>query len=195
MKKITVNPRAQLGQVHVYHGNGKGKSTAALGLAIRAAGQGKKVGIVYFDKGGTFYGERATLTLLRKAPADRGFKPHIRFWVTGLIRFRPGKPFRFGVSAADKKEAERGLKIAKDLFEKKYDLVIMDEINTAAGLKMVSEKAVLSLLKKKPVNTEVVMTGRTCPASFIKRADLVTEMKLEKHYFYKGIPARQGIEF
>lgn len=186
MKKIKLNSRAVLGQIHVYHGDGKGKSTAALGLAIRAAGQGKKVGIVYFDKGGQFYGERNILDSL---------KPAIRYWVTGLVRFQPGKPFRFGVSAADKKEAACGLKIVANLFKKKYDLVIMDEVNTCAGLKMIPEKNVLRLLKSKPPYIEVVMTGRNCPPSFKKAADLITKMKLEKHYFYKGVPARQGIEF
>ncbi len=186
MKKIKLNPRAELGQIQVYTGKGKGKSTAALGLAIRAAGQGKKVGIIYFDKGGMFYGEREILKKL---------KPKITFWVTGLVRFMPGKPFRFGVNEDDKQEVLKGLDIVRGLFKNKYDLIIMDEINTCAGLKMVPEDVVLKLLNTKPKNTEIVMTGRNCPQSFIDRADLVTEMKLIKHYFYKGIPARQGIEF
>jgi len=186
VKKIELNKRATEGQIHVYHGNGKGKTTAGLGLAIRAAGQGKKVGIVYFDKGGTLYGERKILDQL---------KPKIKYWATGLVRFQPGKPFRFGMTEGDKKEVERGLGIVADLFKKKFDVIIMDEINTCAGLKMVSQKKVLDLLKRKPKHTEIIMTGRNCPASFRKRADLVTEMKQEKHYFNKGIPARQGIEF
>jgi cob(I)alamin adenosyltransferase len=186
MKQIKINPRATLGQVQVYTGNGKGKTTAALGLAIRAAGQDKKVGIVYFDKGGMLYGERNILPKL---------KPQINFWVTGLIRFVPGKPFRFGVTDGDKEEVVRGLDIVRGLFKKKYDLIIMDEINSCAGLKMIPEKIVLKLLDTKPKETEIVMTGRNCPQSFIDRADLVTEMNLVKHYFYKGISARQGIEF
>lgn len=180
------HPRAQLGQIHVYHGNGKGKTTAGLGLAIRAAGQGKRVGIVYFDKGGTNYGERKILKKLA---------PQINFWVTGLVRFVPGKPFRFSVTDEDKAEGTRGLDIVRGLFKKKYDLIVMDEINSTAGLKIVAEKDVLALLEEKPLHTELVMTGRNCPKSFIERADLVTEMKLVKHYFYKGIPAREGIEF
>ena len=186
MKEIKINPKAVLGQIQVYTGNGKGKTTAALGLAIRAAGQGKKVGIIYFDKGGMFYGERNILKEL---------KPRINFWVTGLVRFVPGKPFRFGVTDGDIKEVLHGLDIVRGLFKKKYDLIIMDEINSCAGLKMVPEKVVLKLLDQKPEKTEIVMTGRNCPQSFIDRADLVTEMNLVKHYFYKGIPARQGIEF
>lgn len=186
MKNIKLSPKTVLGQIQVYTGDGKGKTTASLGLAIRAAGQGKKVGVVYFDKGGMFYGERNILPRLA---------PQINFWVTGLVRFVPGKPFRFSVTDDDKAEVIRGLDIVRGLFKKNYDLIIMDEINSCAGLKMVPETVVLRLLAEKPKNTEVVMTGRNCPQSFIDRADLVTEMKLIKHYFYKGIPARQGIEF
>ncbi len=186
MNTIQLNPRGRLGQIQVYHGTGKGKTTAGLGLAIRAAGQGKQVGIVYFDKGGMLYGERNILPKL---------SPQINFWVTGLVRFVPGKPFRFGVTEGDRQEVLRGLDIVRGLFKKKYDLIIMDEINSCAGLKMIPEKIVVKLLESKPKDTEIVMTGRNCPQSFIDRADLVTEMRLVKHYFYKGVPARQGIEF
>ena len=186
MKKIKLNPKAVLGQIHVYTGAGKGKTTAGLGLAIRAAGSGKKVAIVYFDKGGLLYGERNILPKL---------KPHIRFWVTGLIRFVPGKPFRFGVTTADKKEALRGLGIVSSLFKKKYDLVICDELATAAGLKMIPVAKVLRLMKTKPNSVELVLTGRNCPKKILAAADLVTEMKLIKHYFYKGIRARPGIDY
>lgn len=180
------HPRATLGQIHVYTGNGKGKTTAALGLAIRATGHGKKVGIVYFDKGGSNYGERAVLPQLKK---------RIHFWATGLKRFEPGRPFRFTITAEDRAEVERGIDIALGLFVKKYDLVILDELCTCVGLKMTSIARVLNLLSTKPKHTELVMTGRNCPQSIIDRANLVTEMKLIKHYFYKGTPAREGIEF
>mgnify|MGYP003392609023 CR=1 FL=1 len=186
MKQIKLNSKAGLGQVHVYHGEGKGKTTAALGLAIRAAGQGKKVGIIYFDKGGMLYGERNILPKLA---------PQINFWVTGLVRFVPGKPFRFGVTEGDKQEVLKGLDIAYSLFKKKYDLIILDEINSCAGLGMIPISYVQKLIKAKPTNVELVLTGRNCPQAIIGAADLVTEMKLVKHYFYKGIPARQGIEF
>lgn len=185
-RKIEINTKAKLGKIQVYTGNGKGKTTAALGLAIRAAGHGKKVAIVYFDKGGLLYGERNMLPKLA---------PRIKFWVTGLVRFVPGKPFRFGVTPDDKKEVVRGLKIVRGLFKKKYDLIIMDEINSCLGLKMVPIAPVLKLLQSKPKHLELVLTGRNCPKKIIDRADLATEMKLMKHYFYKGVPARQGIEF
>jgi len=179
-----MNKKTKLGQIQIYTGDGKGKTTAALGLAIRAAGQGKKVGIVFFDKGGVFYGERKSLTKLE-----------IDFWVTGGIRFKPGKPFRFGVNADDKKEATKGVDIARSLFQKKYDLVIMDEANSSMGLKMLEPKLILDLIKTKPAHTELVLTGRYCPPAVIKQASLVTEMKLKKHYFNQGIPCRKGIEF
>ena len=185
-QKIKLNHKAVLGQIHVYTGTGKGKTTAALGLAIRAAGQGKKVGIVYFDKGGMLYGERNILPKLA---------PQINFWVTGLVRFVPGQPFRFGVTSGDKQEAQKGLDIARGLFRKKYDLITLDELCSCAGLAMVPIKQVLALLKAKPQHTELVLTGRNCPQAIIAAADLVTEMKLIKHYFYTGVPARQGIEF
>ena len=186
MRTKKLNPRAVCGQIQIYTGNGKGKTTAALGLALRAAGHGKKVAIVYFDKGGLLYGERNILPKL---------KPQINFWVTGLVRFVPGKPFRFGVTEGDKQEVLNGLDIVYSLFKKKYDLIIMDEICSCAGLKMVPVSYILKLLKLKPKHIELVMTGRNCPKKLMDVADLVTEMKLIKHYFYKGIPARQGIEF
>jgi len=178
------NPKSKLGQSHVYTGDGKGKTTASLGLAMRALGNNKKVGVVFFDKGGVFYGERKSLAKLK-----------IDFWVTGGIRFKPGKPFRFGVNAKDKQEVIKGMYIVSGLFQKNYDLVIMDEINSAMGLKMIDPKAVLNLIKRKPAKTELVLTGRYCPKIIQDKADLVTEMKLIKHYFYKGIPCRKGIEY
>ena len=181
-----VNKKSQLGQIHVYTGAGKGKTTAALGLAVRAAGQNKKVAIVYFDKGGLLYGERNILPKLA---------PQINFWVTGLVRFVPGKPFRFGVTEGDRKEVLKGLDIVRDLFKKKYDLIIMDEIASCMHLKMVPVSRVLKLMRVRPKKIELVLTGRGCPKKIMDAADLVTEMKLVKHYFYRGIPARKGIEF
>lgn len=180
-----MNKKTQLGKIHIYTGDGKGKTTAALGLAVRAAGHNKKVGIVYFDKGGTLYGERNILPQIK----------NINFWVTGLVRFKPGKPFRFGVTDGDIQEVQHGLDIVRGLFNKKYDLIIMDEINSCVGLKMVSSKQIIKLLNEKPKKTELVMTGRYCPSILKKRADLITEMKKIKHYFETGTPARKGVEY
>ena len=182
----TLSRKFNLGQIHVYTGDGKGKTTAGLGLALRATGSGKRVAIIFFDKGGFRYGERKSLLKL---------VPQLNFWVSGLIRFRPGKPFRFSITDGDRTEGRKGLDLVRALFKKKYDLVILDEINTAASLGLVNEKEVLALLRKKPATTELVMTGRRAPEAFINAADLVTEMKLIKHYFYKGVAARQGIEY
>ncbi len=177
------------GLIQVYTGDGKGKTTAALGLAVRAAGAGLKVAIVYFDKGGTHYSERTALT-------DR-FKGAIDFWATGLDRIDPktGK-FRFGVTPEDKAEAERGLCIARHLLAKpQYDLVVLDEINTTVSLGMLNEEAVAELVKTKPRETEVVMTGRHCPEMFMDMADLVSEVRPVKHYFEEGVAARRGFDY
>jgi len=175
-----------LGQIHLYTGDGKGKTTAALGLALRAAGNNKKVGIIFFDKGGFRYGERKSLLKLT---------PQINFFVTGKVRFRPGKPFRFSVLPADQKEGLKGLELARALFRKKYDLIILDEVNVAAKLKIIPLSSLLQLIKEKPIKTELVLTGRRAPKALWQVADLITEMKLHKHYFYQGIAARRGIEF
>ncbi len=177
------------GLIQVYTGDGKGKTTAALGLAIRAVGNGMRVAIVYFDKGGSHYSERGVL-------AER-FAGEIDFWATGLDRIDPktGR-FRFGVTPDDKAEAAKGLLIVRDLLSKgEHDLVILDEINTTVSLGMLKEAAVLDVIKRKRSETELVLTGRNVPQSFRDLADLVSEMTLVKHYFYHGVPAREGLDF
>ncbi len=177
------------GLIQVYTGDGKGKTTAALGLAVRAAGAGLKAAIVYFDKGGTHYSERSAL-------AER-FKGVIDFFATGLDRIDPKTgQFRLGVSPHDKAEAEKGLVMACRLLNgKQYDLVVLDEINSAVSLGMLGEEAVLEVLKAKPPETELVLTGRHAPESFIELADLVSEIKDVKHYFDEGVAARRGIDY
>jgi cob(I)alamin adenosyltransferase len=177
------------GLIQVYTGNGKGKTTAALGMAIRAVAMGHKVAIVYFDKGGAHYSERKIL-------AER-FKGEINFWATGLDRIDPvTNRFRFGVTDPDKAEAERGLGIVRDIFKRgDHRLVILDEINTTVSLGMLEEAAVLEVLKMKPEKTELVLTGRNAPESFRKMAQLVSEVNLVEHYFYHGVPAREGLDF
>jgi len=179
---------SDFGKIQIYTGNGKGKTTASLGLAIRAAGRGKKTAIVYFDKGGQNYGERKILDRLAG---------QINYYVTGRQRFNPKtKKFIFGVTTIDKQEAERALSIVAKLYKKKrLDLLILDEINNAINLDMINVAKVLKLLRQKPKHLELVLTGRAAHPKIIKMADLVTEMKLVKHYFYQGLPARKGIEF
>jgi len=172
------------GQIHIYTGDGKGKSTASLGLLIRAFGAGLKCGIIYFDKGGNDYNERTVLKQL-----------NIPFFVTGLNRIEENGKFRFSITKGDIFEAKRGLKILKELFDEKYDLIVCDEINSTTALKMLDEKEVIDIIKQKPEQTEIILTGRNAPQSFIELANLVTEMKLHKHYFYQGIESRKGIEY
>lgn len=174
--------------IQVYTGHGKGKTTAALGVALRAASIGKRVAIVAFDKGGDHYSERAII-------ASR--LTDIDVFATGCDRIDPVTgAFRFGVTDTDRKEGERGLAVAGTLFDDaRHDLVILDEINVSTALGIVDEAAVLSLLDRKPPKTELILTGRDAPSSFIARADLVTDMTPTSHYFYRGEIARKGIDY
>ena len=176
-----------LGLIQLYTGNGKGKTTASLGQVIRAAGAGKKVGIVFFDKGGSaHYSERAVLDQLL----------NVDYVVTGRDRIDSSTGrFDFSVTDLDLVEAGRGLEAVEKMFISGYDLVVMDEINSTADLGMVSLEDVLAILEKKPDQTELVMTGRNAPQAFLDAANLVTEMKMHKHYFYSGVKARKGIDF
>jgi len=172
-------------QFHIYTGDSKGKSTAALGLLMRAHGRGLNCFIIYFDKGGFNYGERKILKQL-----------NIEYEVTGLNRMLPNNQFRFGVTDGDIIEAEKGLEKFKSLLNsKEYDLIVCDEINTTTFLKMLKEDEVLDIIKNRPDTTELVFTGRYAPQSFIDEATLVTEMKQHKHYFDNGVIARLGIEY
>jgi cob(I)alamin adenosyltransferase len=192
--------------LQVYTGDGKGKTTAALGAAVRAAASGGRVAIVYFDKGGTHYSERRFLEAIKgesflsavygsyKPPKPTG---RVDYVATGLDRIDPktGR-FRFGVTPADKKEARRGLVAArKFLMSGKYSLVILDELNTTTALGMLPLRSAIALLRARPKDVELIVTGRRAPEEILAEADLITEMKLVKHYFYKGIRAREGIDY
>lgn len=174
--------------LHIYLGDGKGKTTAALGLALRAAGAGKKIAWLAFDKGGeTHYSERKII---------RERLPEIELFATGLDRIAPDGTFRFSVLPEDMEEGRRGLKILeKVLTEKQHDVIILDEINSSAALGIVSASEVLALLAAARPEIEIIMTGRNAPKEFLDRADLVTEMKAHKHYFEAGIEAREGIDY
>lgn len=179
------------GNLHIYTGDGKGKTTASIGLAIRAAGAGLKVAIVQFDKGfegEEFYYERK---ILREVE-------NIDLYPTGTLRHQKDGSFRFNLTEEDLKEARRGLEISyKILKEKKYDLVILDEIIVSIFTKLLRLEDVLNLIKywKENCENELILTGRYAPDELIKEADLVTEMKKIKHYFDSGIKAKKGIEF
>ncbi len=166
--------------IQVYTGNGKGKTTAALGLALRAAGANLKVYIGQFVKGKK-YGELKALKKIKNIKVEQ--------WGSAcFIRKAPDKK--------DIKLAKNGLeKIRKIISQGIYHIVILDEINIALKLKLLTLKDVIGLIKETPQKTEVVLTGRYAHPKILKLADLVSEIKEVKHYFKKGIKARRGIEF
>jgi len=179
-----------MARIQIYTGHGKGKTTASLGLAIRALGRNKRVAIVYFDKGGDHYGERRILDKLKQSE-------NLDYFVFGALRFNAvAKTFRFGVEDQDKEEADKALaKVEQLIKENNLDLLILDEINSTIALGMLKLESVLEILAKKPEGLELVLTGRDAPQELLDKADLVTEMKLIKHYFYQGQEAREGMEY
>jgi cob(I)alamin adenosyltransferase len=181
---------------HIYYGYGKGKTTAVMGLAMRALGAGKRVAIVQFDKGydgqNEHYAERIILRKLKEI----GFP--IDLYPTGAERMNADGTFRFKNTDEDFDEAKRGLQIAKDLIEKgDIDLLILDEAIAAVVYHLLSKEDVEILidLYNKKRKFELVMTGHKLWDGLEQKADLVTELKKVKHYFDEGIPARLGIEF
>lgn len=173
---------AKRGCVHVYTGNGKGKTTAALGLALRAAGSGMKVSIHQFVKSA----DCGAIKMLRRIK-------NIKVSRCGNGPFITGKP-----KAADMECARRGFEAAKkDVYSKKYDVVILDEINIAMKLGLVDTQEVIDLIKRKAVcgAIELVLTGRDCPPAVQRLADIVTDMREVRHIYKKGLPARRGIEY
>jgi len=171
-----------IGYVHVYTGNGKGKTTAALGLAFRAAGRGLRTYIAQFLKGqptGELEAAKKLAPLIRLEPFGR----------EGFITVKEGP------DDEDISRARAGLARALEaMLSGEYRIVVLDEINTAVHFKILPEADVLDLIDRRPATVELVLTGRYAPPSFIDRADLVTEMTEIKHYFDKGVKAREGIE-
>lgn len=169
------------GCIQVYTGNGKGKTTAALGLALRAVGRGLKVCIFQFIKGGGRYGEHM---------AAEKLAPLLTIIQTG----RPGWVNTKDITE-DRRTAQEALAQAKELLTSgEYDLFVCDEINGAVGFGLIDVGQVLELISIKPVKTELVLTGRNAHQLVIDAADLVTEMQEIKHYYKAGVPARTGIE-
>ena len=168
------------GYVQVYTGNGKGKTTAALGLSLRAAGAGLKVFIAQFIK----MGEYSEIKALKR------FDDLITVEQFGLGRFIKDKP-----SAEDLRAAQKGLEKVKTVMASgEYQVIIMEEANVAAKLKLLSVQDLLDVIAAKPEGVELVITGRDADPEIINKADLVTEMKEIKHYFQNGVAARVGIE-
>lgn len=166
--------------IQVYTGSGKGKTTAAIGLAVRASGAGLKVFIGQFCKGRN-YSELNELKKIKKIEVEQ----------FGRACFISKKP-----TCKDIKSAKSGLeKIRKILTKGAYNLIILDEINFALKTKLIKLEEILEIIKETPKNIEVVLTGRYAPIEIVKNADLVSEIKEVKHYYKKGIKARRGIEY
>jgi len=167
-------------------GNGKGKTTSAIGIAIRGIGWGKKVALVHFDKGGSHYGEQHILEKLQDLDVFR----------FGKKRFdEAGKKFRFENTEEDKIETKRALQKVHDLYNKEYFLIIADELINCLNLGLTDEPSVRQLIDKCPQRTHLILTGRNAPKWLIKKADMVSEIKEIKHYFKKGQQAIRGLDY
>lgn len=167
--------------IHVYTGNGKGKTTAAFGLALRAVGAGMNVFIGQFVKGKP-YNENITIARYLKNITVKQY---------GLGCFIVNTP-----TDDDIKAAKEGLdEMRKIINAGKHGMVIMDEVNIALYYKLINIENLLEIIKNKPEHVELVLTGRYAPQELIEAADLVTEMKEVKHYYQQGIEARKGIEY
>jgi cob(I)alamin adenosyltransferase len=169
------------GFVHIYTGNGKGKTTAAIGLGIRATGAGLKVIMIQFMKGRRY----SELDALQQIP-------HFTVVQFGRDEFvSKEKPEQIDIDFA-----QRGLTYAKEILQKKiHDVVILDEINVAVEYHLVALLDVIQLLEEKPEHVELVLTGRYAPPELIQRADLVSEILEIKHPYKQGIISRKGIDW
>ncbi|MBM4447851.1 MAG: cob(I)yrinic acid a,c-diamide adenosyltransferase [Chloroflexi bacterium] len=170
------------GLIQVFTGNGKGKTSAALGSILRAVGHNLKVFIVFFMKGKYPYGEFSSLPRL----------PNVEIASFGLrCLIDPSN-----INPEEIAQAELALKTARQaMLSGKYDMVVLDEVNVAVYFKLIRLEDVIQLIEAKPSGVELILTGRYAEASVIERADLVTEMVKIKHPYDRGIKARKGIEY
>jgi len=205
--------KQHLGLVHVYSGLGKGKTSASMGLVLRAVGQGLKVYIIQFMKGGAYTGELISA---------KNFLPSVNFVQYGKPCVKEDKQIKLmgldsgytyfdyvrdNINCGDcrdcflndeeqKKFVEDAFQKAKKVtFSKDYDMVVLDEINLAVHLGFLNPEDVVRLIKDKHKKTELVLTGRYAHPKIIELGDYVSEMKLIKHPFQKGVGARRGIEY
>lgn len=170
------------GLIQVFTGNGKGKTSAALGSILRATGHGLKVFIVFFMKGKYPYGEFSSLPRL----------PNVEVASFGLRCLID----RNNINPEEIKQAEMALQTAREaMLSGKYDIVVLDEVNVAVYFKLIPLDDVIRLIEEKPPGIELILTGRYAEDAVIERADLVTEMRKVKHPYDSGIKARKGIEY
>jgi len=175
--------RLKQGMVQVYTGDGKGKTTAALGQALRAIGHGFMVYMIQFMKGYREYGE---LEAAKRLYPNLIIEQFGRF--THVIKGKPEK--------IDVEFAEKGLKKAREIIQSgEWDIVILDEVNVAINFGLLKLEDVLELIKIKPSHVELILTGRYAPKEILEVADLVSEVKEVKHPYHKQIGPRMGIEY
>lgn len=174
---------AKKGLILVNTGEGKGKTTAALGTAVRAFGQGFKVAFLQFIKDQ----ETGESRFLKSLAASEPQRLYYKRLGLGLFFDEP--------SEEDRRQAQEALQEAKKLIGADYDLVVLDECCVAMDKGLIDPSAVLEMLKNKPEAVNVILTGRGCPPQIVELADTVTEMTMIKHAYKQGIQARRGIEF
>jgi len=180
VKKDTQKDR---GIVMVYTGNGKGKTTAALGMALRASGHGQKIKMIQFMKGSQNYGE---------IKAAKKYIPNFEIEQFGLDKFVS----KNNPAQEDIELAQKGLeKARKTIISDEYDLIILDEINVAVDYNLIKEEDVIKLIQSKPLRLNLVLTGRYASEKIMELADMVSEVREIKHHYKKGIEAKPGIEF
>lgn len=188
-----MTPGTPLNQIQVYTGDGKGKTTASLGLLLRFLGTGGRACFIQFDKGAAegsdFYNERRSFPLF----------PGLTHHASGLVRFNAEKnTFRFKNIPADFAEAQRGMQLARQAFSQGYGLVILDEVLSLVLTELVSKDEIMGLLDEyerlgRPC--ELVLTGHRIWPELEAKVDLITEMRKVKHYFDQKLEARKGIEY
>ncbi|HOX44755.1 MAG TPA: cob(I)yrinic acid a,c-diamide adenosyltransferase [Myxococcota bacterium] len=178
----TGNKKLERGYVQILTGDGKGKTTAALGMALRAVGHNLKVFMIMFMKGNVEYGELETA---------RRLAPFLEIREMGRETFVSKE----NPEAIDIEWARDGLRLAMKILEEgKHDMLILDEVNVAVDFGLIPVEDVLRVIRAKPDHVELVLTGRYAHADLIASADLVTEMTCVKHYYQHGVEARVGIE-
>jgi cob(I)alamin adenosyltransferase len=170
------------GLVEVFTGEGKGKTSAALGMVLRAAGHGLRIHIIFFMKGEFPYGEQKTLAKLPNVTFDRfGFKTFVN----------PDN-----IKPEEKQQAKKALETARmAMLSNNYDVLVLDEVNVAASWKLIDVEDIIQLIKEKPESVELILTGRYANPKIVELADLVTEMVKIKHPYDSGLLARKGMDY